>query len=223
VSKLSVRNIRKRMVYPLIAGLVALALMIWGIHVDWLCIRYDAGRPFWPCETPNYLLGLFSAPAVMVSHALSGIWATAPSHFDYACEFPLILLLWWFIGTRADFGLLGVSAYRRQWVWTTLMIAVTVALSGLLTWSVLEEAAFRRRYPSAAGWGLYSVFANIRSLPIYLWLCILIAFFSVAAFRVGHGRIGSGSESLISKRAKLLAVGGFLAYCVCVMVVCLHV
>jgi hypothetical protein len=104
---------------PLIFGLIAVALMAWGVQTDRLCIGYDAGRPFWPCETPNFTLGTLNAPAIALSRPLANVWRDAPSYFAYFVELPLIVLWWWFLGTRLDFGLpsaqVRTGAAMRGW------------------------------------------------------------------------------------------------------------
>ena len=197
--------------------------MAWGIYVDWHCIGYDAGRPFWPCEAPSFILALINAPSVVVAQVISNIWTAAPRYFNYAVGFPCILFGWWFVGTRFDFGLLGVGAYKRRWTWATLIIAGAAALLGLLAWSLWQDIAFHRRFPNSAERGYLGVLGDLRSLPAYLWLIVLIVAFGVAAFRVFRGQTGQTHGRLASARTRRGAALGLIAYCVCVAGACLHV
>lgn len=216
------RKIPYRTSLPLIAGLVALALMFWGIRVDQQCIGYDAGRPFWPCETPDSLLELIAAPAIAVGQGLSNIWATAPGYFNYAIQFPCILLLWWFLGSRIDLGLLGTGEYRKRRLYATLMAVSSAMLIGLLCWSLWEEIKFHQKFSSAANWGYFRIVADLRSLPAYLWLAALAVGFGVAAFRVFRGRTGQIGKILASPWTKRIAALGLTIYALCVTGACLH-
>ena len=216
------RKIPYRTSLSLIAGLVALALMLWGVHVDQRCIGYDAGRPFWPCETPNYITELIAAPAVAVGQGLSNIWRTAPDHFNYAIELPCILLLWWFLGSRIDFGLLGTGEYRKRRLYATLMAVASAMLIGLLCWSFWEEIKFHQKFSSAANWGYFRIVADFRSLPAFLWLTAFAVGFGVAAFSVFRGKTGQRGKLLASLRAKCIAALGLTIYALCVTVVCLR-
>lgn len=204
------------------SGAIALALMIWGSRVDRQCIGYDAGRPFWPCETPNFVLGSLNVPPVAVAQLLSRTWSTAPIHFNYAVEFPLILWWWWFVGTRLDFGLLGVSQYKRRGAWITLTSGAIVVLLGLIGWSLWEEVVFHRTFASAADPGFLRVLGDLRSLPVYLWTVAIVTALGVASFRIFRGQSGQTDKRIASPVTMRYATAGFAAYCLCVAATCWH-
>lgn len=214
----------RRVLLPLIAGSAALAIMCWGQRVEWQCVGYDAGRPFWPCETPDFLLESIAAPAIVAGGLLSNLlWSDAPHHLYYAMQFPCILLWWWFVGTRIDFGLLGVGAYRHRRTYATLMALASAALLGLLAWSLWEEIQFHHRFPWAAGWGYLQLAADLRSLLGYLWLIALAVPLGVASFRVFQGRTGQTDKRLASPRTKRIAILGLVLYGLGVAGYCWHV
>ena len=200
---------------PLVLGLIAVALMAWGVHTDRRCIFYDAGRPFWTCEAPNFILGSLNAPAVALAGPLANAWRAAPSYFAYVVELPLILLWWWFLGTRVDFGLLGVGAYRHRRTWMGALAATIVALSGLLAESIWEEILFHRSYLYLEGTGYLGFLRVLKSLPACLWLIALISTLSVVTFRIARGKTGRAGQTLARPRTKRLAVLGFTVYCIC--------
>ena len=211
-----------RTLLPLVSGVVAIGLMAWSQHVDQQCIRYDAGRPFWPCETPNFILSSLNVPPSAMAQVLSRTWTAAPTYFKYALEFPLILWWWWFIGTRFDFGLLGVGAYKHRRTWVALTCSADAVLVGLLGWFLWKEITFHRRFPSAIGYGFLSVLGDLRSLSVYLWIFVLIGAFGVAGFKIFCRQSGKTDRRLISALAIRLAVAGFCGYCICVAAACLY-
>ena len=182
--------------------------MAWEVHTDWQCIGYDAGRPFWPCETPNFILGSLNAPAIVLAQPLANIWRDAPLYFAYLVKLPLILLWWWFLGTRLDFGLLGVGAYRHRRIWMGALAAALLAFLGLLGNWVWEEILFHRSYPYVGGTRV------LEELPVCLWLVALISTFGVVAFNIARGKSGLIGRVLASPRTKRLAVLGFAVYCI---------
>jgi hypothetical protein len=148
--------------------------MAWGLYAEWRCVGYDAGKPFWPCETPDFFLNLLSAPPVILAQHLANFWGTAPSYFPYALELPLIFGWWWFVGTRLDFGLLGVGAYRRRLTWLGVFIALFVLLLVLFGWGQWEDIRFYQSYPDLYANPYLASLGNLRSLPPRLWLLVLI-------------------------------------------------
>src|SRR5664279_3627597 len=141
------RRIQFRALLPFAFGLVSVALMVCGVYVGWHCMGYDAGRPFWPCETPDYVLNVINVPAIVFARPLVNFWQTAPSYFRYIVELPLILGWWWFVGTRLDFGLLGVGPYTRRKTWLGVFMAILVFLVTLFGWSLWDDIHFHRTYP----------------------------------------------------------------------------
>src|ERR1700733_223588 len=189
--------------------------MAWAVHTDLQCIFYDAGRPFWPCETPNFILGSLSAPAVALAQTLANAWRAAPSYFAYVIELPLILLWWWFLGTRVDFGLLGAGAYRHRRTWVGALAATIVALLGLLAEWVWEESLCHRSCPYLEETGYLGFIRVLKSLQASLWLIALISTLGVVTFRIARGKTGHVGQTLASPRTKRLAVLGFTIYCIC--------
>ena len=183
---------------------------------------YDAGRPFWPCEAPDFALKLLSAPAIVVALRLANTWRTAPSHFAYIAELPLILLWWWFVGTRLDFGILGVGRYRRRRVWLSFFIASFALLLTVFAWSQWEDVQFYRTYPYVEGNPYFASIKNMSLLPLRLWLLVLIFAFGLAALRIVGGRTGRTDRKLASLRTIRLFGLGLALYCACAAGVVWH-
>jgi hypothetical protein len=196
-------------------GLVSAALMAWGLYVEPRCVFYDAGRPFWPCEAPGFALRLLSAPPIVVAQLLANTWDAAPSYFAYITELPFILLWWWFVGTRLDFGILGVGRYRLRRVWLSFFIATFALLLTIFGWSQWEDVQFYRTYPSVDGNPFLASIKNLRLLPLRLWLLVLIFAFGLAALRVARGRTGQTDRKLASPHMTRLFGLGLALYCAC--------
>jgi len=196
-------------------GLVALTLMAWGVHANRQCSTYDAGRPFWQCEAPYFFLALLNAPAVALVRPIVNLLLVAPSFRTYLYEMPFILFLWWFIGTRIDFGILGVGAYRRRRAWVAVLSVAAAVLLEVLSWSVSEEIAFHRSYPSFGGFGYFRLLGDLMSLPVYLWLVALFPGLGIAIIRISRGQTGQTDRTLARPVTKRLAALGFAAYCAC--------
>jgi len=218
-----VRKIPYRVSLPIVFGLIALALIASAIYEGRHCMGYDGGgRPFWPCDAPRYFLAVINLPPIALIQIPLNHSATVPLYLDYVVEFPLILLLWWFIGTRIDFGLLGIGKYENRRSWTAIMITATTILVGLIVWSIWSDIAFHLRYPIQAGSRYSNLLVELRSVPVVLWFSALAYAFVSAAFRISHGQKGELDHATTSRRVKRIAALIFCAYSACAISVFLH-
>lgn len=176
---------------------------------------YDAGRPFWPCEAPDSALKLLSAPPIVVGQQLANTWRTAPSYFAHIVELPLILCWWWFVGTRLDFGILGVGRYRLRRVSLSFFITSFALLLAVFGWLEWEGVQFYRTYPYVDGNPYLASIKNLRSLPSRLWLLVLIFAFGLAALHLARGRTGQTDREPTSPRTIRLFGLGLALYCAC--------
>ena len=193
-------------------GAVSVGLMAWDWHVLKLCMYYDAGRPFWPCELPEYLLGAFNLPGLIGFRLLVSWWYGQIAPTSYIAELPFFLYWWWFVGTRLDFGLLGAGRYKRRRLWIALFVSVILSCVVVSAWSIWSEITHRRQWPQYASHGWWLFAEIVRGLWFYAWLAGLGSLCGVAAWRVGHGEIGDERILLIGRSAKRM-VGAFaLAY-----------
>ena len=215
VSNTDVHRIRFQVWLPFVFGLVSIALMAWGLDVERQCMSYDFGRPFWPCEAPASALRVLSAPPIITGSQLANTWRTAPSYFAYIVELPLIVCWWWFVGTRLDFGILGVGLYRRRRVWLSFFIASSALLLAIFGWSLWEDVQFYRAYPHFEGNAYVVLIRSLRLLPTRFWLLVLIFAFVLAALRVARGRTGRTDRKLASPGAIRLSGVALALYCAC--------
>ena len=113
------RRLPHRVLLPVIFCSISAGLMFWEWrhHAEWM--GYDNGRPFWPCEISNALVGWLNLPAIILAlplHVFADYW-NYPQHYFFLL--PCIAILWWFVGTRLDFGLLGKGSRRQKKVFAT--------------------------------------------------------------------------------------------------------
>ena len=189
--------------------------MAWGLYVERQCMFYDAGRPFWPCEAPDFALRLLSAPPIVVALLLANTWRTAPSYFAYITELPLILCWWWFVGTRLDLGILGVGRYRLRRVWLSFFIASFALLLSVFAWLQWEDVQYYRTYSYVVGNPYLASIKNLKLVGSRLWLLVFIFAFGLAAQRVARGRTGQTDSKLASPRTIRLFGLGLALYCAC--------
>ena len=164
----------------------------------------------WHCDGADFTLELLSAPPMAVARQVENSWRAAPYFFSYVAGFPLILLWWWFIGTRLDFGLLGAGRYKHRRTWLVVLIASFLLLFTFLVWSILHAA---REWPFAGNPYLATI-EDLRLLPLRLWLLILIFAFGLAALRVARGGAGQIDIKLTSFRTVSLFALALVLYCI---------
>ena len=126
------RRVPYRVLLPVIFCSISAGLMFWEWRhlAEWT--GYDAGRPFWPCQIPNAIVGWLNLPALILAlplHVFAIYW-DYPQHYFFLL--PCIAILWWFVGTRLDFGLLGKGSNRQRKVFATGIAICTVGALLLL-------------------------------------------------------------------------------------------
>ena len=206
---------------PIIFGVTALVLVSWGFRADYACRFDECWRPFWRCDAPDFFLSAINVPAVICSRLLVYSWVSSlvndfSFRLVYFIELPAIILWWWFVGTRIDFGLLGTVAYRRRRTWIVITTGATIVLVATLAWSISEEITFHRTFASAGEYGFLRFFGDVHSLPLYVWLIVLICAFGTAAFRLIRKRPQLPSVMLISRRGKRVSAFVLSIYIACV-------
>ncbi len=180
--------------------------MAWALRpAGWTCDYYDAVQLNWRCEGADFVLKLINAPPIIVVQPLANLWRTAPSYFAYLLAFPLILLWWWFVGTRFDFGVLGVGRYRRRRAWLGFIVTSFVLLLTLFVGSLWDDIRFFQSYSYLDANPYLASIKHLRLLPSRLWLVVLMFAFCIAALRVVRGRTGHSDQKLASTRTLRLA------------------
>lgn len=136
------RRSRYRVLLPTIFGLISLALMCWDYYnvrvIESMGMAWDTGAPWWPYQASWMFLGALNAPVHLVA-SLVCLPLRLENLQRALFEFPFILLLWHWVGTRVDFGI--VSRGHHSWPKTKSAIpAVTSA--GLFAFAVFVAVYF---------------------------------------------------------------------------------
>jgi len=208
-----VHKIQFRVWLPFALSLISSIFMAWGLYAQWQCRFEDAVRPFWRCQAPDFAIELLNAPPVVLSRPLANSWPTRPIYFGYVVELPLVFLWWWFVGTRLDFGLLGLGQYRHRRAWLSLLVASIALLLALFGWSQLDDIRFYQQYSYLHENPYLASIKNLRLLPSRLWLLVLIFGLGLAVLRIARGRIGQSDRKLASPRTVRLVCLGLGLYC----------
>src|SRR6266403_4232519 len=111
------RPLRFRLLLPLVFGCLAIALTAWEFHnervIEAVGMGWDTGPPIWPYQTAWILLQAINAPAYVLDLPLCTLLGVRTTQACLLLELPTILLWWWFIGWRIDFGLLPQRSVRQ--------------------------------------------------------------------------------------------------------------
>ena len=186
------RRMPYRVLLPLAFGLLSAGLIGWAVYEDAICRFYDAGRPFWPCETPHALLNSLSAPGIAVFKLIFHRWYGYGLAW-YLAEWPFVLIWWWFAGTRLDFGLLGTGRYRWRKTWIGGLLGAVLVLVALSVEIVRESVAWHRQYPDS------SSLRTVGTGWVLVWLLGFAAACVLAATRVWRGETGIAGQSLVTR------------------------
>jgi hypothetical protein len=176
------RNIRFRVVLPILLGFLAVVLFSWDYQnervVELMGMGWDTGPPMWPYRAVQIISYAINAPAYVVSWPILRLLDHRIYSLQYAVWFPAIVALWWWVGRCIDFGLLGSRKYsHRRLIAATLLIAA-VALLSLATYIGLSEYHWAQQY--WRGHPPVDAFLFLRAAGPMLW-CIFVAAASVSS------------------------------------------
>jgi hypothetical protein len=210
------RKISFRVWLPFVIGVVSVVLMAWSLHIPGSdCDVIDEMRINWHCGGSGFILELMSAPAIKVADSLADTWSKGPREFTYIVELPFIILLWWFMGTRVDFGLLGTERCKHRGVWLGALLTSFAILLAFFGWSLWKGVQFYRAYSDPSTNTYLASIKDLRSLPLRLWLMTLMLTFGLAALRIARGRTTRSDKKLVSLRTVRLFGFGLTLYCAC--------
>lgn len=176
------RGIRFRLVLPIVLGCVAIALMVWEFHnehvIEAMGMGWDTGPPVWPYETSWILLQAINAPAYFLDSPLFMLLGLKSGQAQLLLEFPTILLWWWFIGWRIDFGLLPRRHVRHSKVYAFALGGISVGFSYFVAHLIVNQVRFWFEYGHIFWKG--QAILLLRNAGILGW-CLLLGFWSTAA------------------------------------------
>ena len=137
------RKIKFRIILPLIFGLTAIGLIAWDYHnmriIESMGMDWDTCAPIWPYQTSWMLLFAINAPAIFLSRPLCFLLDLKLHNSFYPIHFLAILLFWYWVGSRLDWGLLGVKTFRHPKRWAVLLIVSAIALLAYFSWDTWKS------------------------------------------------------------------------------------
>ena len=185
-------QIRFRVVLPIGLGFLSLVLFAWqhenNLVVESMGMGWDTGPPMWPYRAVPLFSYAINVPAYLATWPLTKLINVPADWPYYAVWFPAILLLWWWVGTRIDFGLLGRGIWRRRkFVATLLFLGALLLLALAIGIAIDEYHRFQLYWPSNPP--IYAILL-LRAIGPMLW-CSL---FALAFVRSGIGLLSCTSS-----------------------------
>jgi hypothetical protein len=171
------RRIRFRFVLPVVFGFLALVLFAWEHQnnrvIASMGMGWDTGPPMWPYEAVPLFSYALNAPAYIACGPLIRLIDPRADWIEYAIWFPAITAMWWWVGTRIDYGLLGRRKYRRpKLVAGLLVVGALVLLVLAIRVGVGEYRLFRYYWPAQDALNVGVIL--LRAIGPMLW-CLLFA------------------------------------------------
>ncbi len=133
---------------------------------------WDTGPPVWPYESSSILLQGINAPAYALDLLLFLLLGVRNNQARLLVELPTILIWWWFIGWRIDFGLLPRRDARKRGVWGTGLAVLALGFWSCIAYLVVQQVRLSSDY-GETGWRGPILFL-LRNSGILCW-CFLLA------------------------------------------------
>ena len=157
-------------------GSLSLALFAWEHQnnrvIESMGMAWDMGPPIWPYQAVPLFSYALNAPAYIVCWPLIKLINAPADWIEYAIWLPAITALWWWVGARMDFGLLG----RGKWPHTKL-VAVVLLLDSLMLVALAVAIAVGEYHSFQLYWPghppIYAILL-LRAMGPMLW-CLLFA------------------------------------------------
>ncbi len=143
------------MVLPIFFGLVSFVLIAWEFHnervIQSMGMAWDTGPPVWPYQASWILLQGINAPVRLMDLPVIAAFGLKSGQQPLALELLTILVWWWFIGWRIDFGLVPTQiSLHRIWqavgLWT-----ISLGLLGFLAYLIADQLHFWSEYGTVTG------------------------------------------------------------------------
>jgi hypothetical protein len=167
-----------------VLGLLSLALFAWEYEndrvIESMGMAWDTRPPMWPYRVVPLFSYALNAPAYTVCWPAIRLINTRADWVQYAIWLPVITAMWWWVGTRIDFGLLGRRSYLHPRFATALLLAGALILLILsVNNGVGEYRSFQLYWPSHPP--VYAVLL-LRAMGPMLWRLLFAGAFIRSAF-----------------------------------------
>ena len=181
------QRIRFRLVLPVVFGFLAFVLFTWQHEtnrmIELMGMAWDMGPPMWPYQAVPLFSYAINAPAYIVCWPLTKLIDVPADWPYYMVWLPVIVLLWWWVGTRIDFGLLGRRKYRHPTFTAVLMfVGALVLLILSVNIGVGEYRLFQHYWPAQRA--INAAIILLRAIGPILWCLLLARAFIRSAFRL---------------------------------------
>lgn len=177
------RTIRFRLLLPIIIGLVSFALIAWEFHneqvIQKMGMGWDTGPPVWPYQASWILLQGINAPAYLIELLVFMAFGLKSGPPQLALEFLTILLWWWFIGWRIDFGLVPTQNSLHRKLYAVSSLTVSLGLFGILAYLIADQLHFWSEYGTVTG----QLMRLMRSAGLLIWCLLLGIWTAIAGLR----------------------------------------
>ncbi len=153
--------------------------------IDSMGMAWDTGAPIWPYQTPRKLLMALNAPSYALAAPI--FMAVGPHTYPlrYITLFPIILLWWWALGKRIDYGLVSHRNSRYRWLKALLLAALSFGLFGFAISMVIDQAEWWFQYGDHI-WSIQGILlvptAGAAGWCFLLGVCATVAALRVASF-----------------------------------------
>jgi hypothetical protein len=174
--------------------------------VQLMGMGWDTGPPVWPYQVVSALLFTINAPAFVVTLPTLKLLNLETLSLQYCVWFPAIVGLWWWVGTKIDFGVLDISRYRHPKLFATLLTTTSIAFLYIAAHTSLGEFHWWMEYGRAPS--PYRVPTLLRTLGPVLWCLVLAVGCLVAAKRLFRSNVSIKAKNL--NKFRVLAVGAML-------------
>ena len=171
------RPIRFRVVLPIVVGFLSLILFAWEHQnnrvIESMGMAWDIGPPMWPYQAVPLFSYALNAPAYIACWPLIKMIEARADWIEYAIWLPAITALWWWVGTRIDFGLLGRRKYRHpRLMAVSLLVGALVLFILSVDIGVGEYRLFQYYWPAQRT--INAAIILLRAIGPILW-CLLFA------------------------------------------------
>ena len=180
------RRLPRRVLLPIVFGVLALVLFVWEYEndrvVESMGMAWDTGPPMWPYVAVPLVSYAINAPAYIVCWPILKLLSPGALWVQYVVWFPAIVMLWWWVGTRMDFGLLGRRRYSSTRLLTAVLVVGALALLALSVRLALGEyRLFQNYWPPNPP--IYALLL-LRAIGPIAWCLCLAAVFVRSAIRL---------------------------------------
>lgn len=139
-----------RVKLPVVFGALSVVLMLWDLHNDKVSMEmglsWDTGAPIWPYRMPQLLVPIVNWPAYLLVAPIFWLLGSQMFWVHYIVLLPFIVLWWYWVGRRVDYGLVPSSWLKAGKRVVVLPLLVGVGFTGFGLMTAVEGLTWWFRY-----------------------------------------------------------------------------